>query len=74
LKVPNVPTALPAIHGFLAATARARRLILIIRNLAELARGDVRVVIPSIGPATAVIHSQPGPADGERWADPSDGA
>jgi len=46
----NVPNPLPAIHGVLAAAARARGLVLVICNLADLARSDVRVLNP-FGPS-----------------------
>ena len=46
----NVPDPLPVIDGLLAATARTRGLILVTRNVADLARSDVRVLNP-FGPA-----------------------
>ena len=42
----NVPDPLPVIDGLLAATARARDLILVTRNVADLARSDVRMLNP----------------------------
>ncbi len=42
----NVPDALPIVDGLLAATARARGLILVTRNVADLPRGDVQVLNP----------------------------
>lgn len=42
----NVPDPLPVIDGLLAATARARGLILVTRNTADLARSDVGVLNP----------------------------
>jgi len=42
----NVPDPLPVIDGLLAATARVRDLILVTRNVADLARSDVRVINP----------------------------
>ena len=42
----NVPDPLPVIDGLLAATARTRGLILVTRNVADLARSDVRVLNP----------------------------
>jgi hypothetical protein len=57
---------LPAIHGLLAATARARGLILVTCDLAPLARSDVRVLNPFDPPGRSkMIHAQPGRA-GER--------
>jgi predicted nucleic acid-binding protein len=43
LKVPN---PLPIVDGLLAATARARGLILVTRNVADLARSGTRVLNP----------------------------
>ena len=54
LEVPSVPTALPAIHGLLAATARG--LILVTRNLADLGRRDARVVTLSIRGSLGPFH------------------
>jgi hypothetical protein len=42
----NVPDPVPLIDGLLAATARMRGLILVTRNVADLARSDVRVLNP----------------------------
>lgn len=42
----NVPDPLPIVDGLLAATARARGLILVTRNVADLARGDVQMLNP----------------------------
>ena len=42
----NVPGPLPVIDGLLAATAQARGLILVTRNVAGLARSNVRVLNP----------------------------
>jgi len=42
----NVPGPLPVVDGLLAATARAQGLILVTRNVADLARSDVRVFNP----------------------------
>jgi predicted nucleic acid-binding protein len=42
----NVPDPLPVIDGLLAATARAWGLILVTRNVADLARSDVRALNP----------------------------
>jgi toxin FitB len=42
----NVPDPLPVIDGLLAATAKARGLILVTRNVADLARSDVCVLNP----------------------------
>ena len=42
----NVPNAFPIIDGLLAATAKARGLILVTRNIADLARSGVRVLNP----------------------------
>jgi toxin FitB len=42
----NVPDPFPIIDGLLAATARARGLILVTRNVGDLARGGVRVLNP----------------------------
>ena len=46
----NVPDPLPVIDGLLAATARARGLILVTRNVADLVRSDVRVFNPFAPP------------------------
>jgi toxin FitB len=42
----NVPDLLPVIDGLLAATAKARGLILVTRNVADLARSGIRVLNP----------------------------
>ena len=42
----NVPDPLPIICGLLAATATARGLILVTRNVADLARSGIRVLNP----------------------------
>lgn len=42
----NVPNPLPIIDGLLAATARARGLILVTRNVADLARSGIPVLNP----------------------------
>ena len=42
----NVPNPLPIIDGLLAATARAKGLILVTRNVADLARSGIRVLNP----------------------------
>ena len=42
----NVPDPLPIVDGLLAATARARGLILVTRNVPDLARGDVQMLNP----------------------------
>jgi toxin FitB len=42
----NVPDPLPVIDGLLAATARARGLILVTRNVADLARSGVQLFNP----------------------------
>jgi toxin FitB len=42
----NVPDPLPIVDGLLAATARARGLILVTRNVADRARGDVQMLNP----------------------------
>jgi predicted nucleic acid-binding protein len=42
----NVPDPLPVIDGLLAATARARGLVLVTRNVADLARSGIRVFNP----------------------------
>jgi len=42
----NVPDPLPVVDGLLAATAKAQGLILVTRNVADLARSDARVFNP----------------------------
>jgi toxin FitB len=42
----NVPNPLPIVDGLLAATARARGLILVTRNVADLARSGIHVLNP----------------------------
>jgi toxin FitB len=42
----NVPNPLPIIDGLLAATARARGLVLVTRNVADLTRSGIRVLNP----------------------------
>jgi toxin FitB len=42
----SVPDPLPTIDGLLAATARARGLILVTHNVADLARSGIRVLNP----------------------------
>ena len=42
----NVPDPVPVIDGLLAATARARGLILVTRNVADLARSRVQLFNP----------------------------
>ena len=63
----------PAIHGLLAATAKARGLILVTFNLAPRSQRSPRAQSPRSARPRQMIHSQPRPA-GERWAGPPDDA
>ena len=56
----NVPNPLPIIDGLLAATARARGLILVTRNVADLARGGTRVLNPFAPSGHGKLSCTPG--------------
>ena len=47
----NVPDPLPVLDGLMAATAKLRDWTFVTRNVADLARADVRLLNPFEAPA-----------------------